>query len=157
MNLSAPAAAATPAPTTPAAPAASTVRRAPNTLTVPSLDDGSASASATLHQVASYVTMLGTALGESAESYARLVKRGFLDDAISYAQYAYALVDYDKSLDDDGFKGMIEGGVMEALKGARSYGTPVAVDVNLRDELDMARAAAANAADALALLATKHA
>ena len=103
----------TAAPATPA-PAEATVRRSPSTLSVPSLDNGSASAAASLDQVASYVGMLHAALGDDPAFYARLVKRGFLDNAIDYARYADSLIDYDKDLDNDGFKGMIEGAVLEA-------------------------------------------
>jgi hypothetical protein len=141
-----------PAPT----PEAEPVHRAPSTLTVPSLDDGSATAMASLDQVASYVGMLKGALGEDPTFYARLVKRGFLDSAIDYAKYAYSVIDYDKSLDNDGIKGIIDGAVLEALLAARGMGTPVAADPNLVDELEMARAAAANSARGLEALVTKR-
>jgi hypothetical protein len=141
-----PAAPATPAP----APAEEAVRRAPQTsFSVPSLDDGSASASASLDQVASYVGMLHAALADDPAFYARLVKRGFLDNAIDYARYADSLIDYDKDLDNDGFKGMIEGAVLEALLAAKGMGTPAVAEPNLADELRMAQAAATNAARGL--------
>lgn len=137
---------------TPAEPGAA-VERAPGALSVPTMDDGSATASASLDQVASYVGMLHAALGEDPTFYARLVKRGFLDSAIDYARYAHAVVDYDRLLDNDGFKGMIEGAVLEALLAARGMGTPGVAEPDLADELDMARAAASNAARGLETLA----
>lgn len=143
----------TPVPAAPA-PATEGVRRSPGSLAVPSLEDGSAAASASLDQVASYVSMLHAALGEDPSFYARLVKRGFLESAIDYAKYAYAVVDYDKAGDNDGFKGMIEGAVLEALLAARDMGTPSISEPNLADELAMARAAATNAARGLQTLVT---
>jgi hypothetical protein len=153
-------AATLPSPTspTPEAPTVepAPVRRAPGTVSVPSVDDGSASASASLDQVASYVGMLHAALGDDPAFYARLVKRGFLDSAIEYARYAYGLIDYDKDLDNDGFKGMIDGAVLEALLAAKGMGTPVVAEPNLADELAMAGAAASNAARGLETLAGKR-
>ncbi|MCW2922311.1 MAG: hypothetical protein JWL76_2185 [Thermoleophilia bacterium] len=129
--------------------------RAPSsTIGVPTLDDGSASASASLNQVASYVGMLHAALGEDPSFYARLVKRGFLESAIEYTRYALSVVDYDKRLDNDGFEGMIEGAVLEALIAARNMGTPTVTEPNLADELRMAGAAASNAAKGLETLVT---
>lgn len=129
------------------------MRRAPSTVAVPSVDDGSAAASSSLDQVASYVGLLHAALGDDPSFYARLVKRGFLDSAIEYARYAYALLDYDKGVDNDGFKGMIDGAVLEALLAAKGMGTPTVAEPNLADELAMARAAATNAARGLETLA----
>ena len=146
----APAASGAPAPPVPSPP----VRRAPSSLAVPSVDDASAAASAALHQTASYVGLLTEALDRSADEYTRVVKNGFLDDAISYAQYAHALIDYDKNVDNDGFAGMVEGAVMAALKGVRAHREPIADPANLRAELTMAGAAATNAASAMALLAS---
>ncbi|MCW2927496.1 MAG: hypothetical protein JWM86_1464 [Thermoleophilia bacterium] len=149
----------------PAAPVASpapspavdgAVRRSPSSLNVPSLEDGSASASASLDQVASYVGMLKAALVDDPNFYARLVKRGFLDSAIDYAKYAYAVVDYDQHVNNDGFKGIIEGAVLEALVAARDMGTPAIAEPNLADELAMAAAAATNAARGLQALVTGH-
>lgn len=151
---------ATPAPATPAPaptePPAGTVARAPSALGVPTVDDGSAAASASLEQVASYVGMLHAAIDENPSFYARLVKRGFLDSAIDYAKYAYAIIDYDKSLDNDGFKGMIEGAVLEALLAVRGMGTPAVPDPDMVDELKMAAAAAGNAAHGLVTLVAKR-
>lgn len=149
---------ADPAPAAPAPgePAPDAVRRAPSTLRVPSVDDGSAAASASLAQVASYVGMLHAALGDDPDFYARLVKRGFLDSAIDYARYAIAVIDYDKHLDNDGFMGMIDGAVLEALLAAKGMGTPSIAEPNLADELAMARAAATNAAGGLEALVTAH-
>lgn len=129
------------------------IRRAPGTLAAPTLDDASATASASLQQVASYVGMLDAALGDDPTFYDRLVQRGFLDSAIDYARYAYDVIDFDHQLDNDGFEGMIEGAVIKALLAARSMGTPAAAEPNLIGELKMAGAAAANAATALATLA----
>jgi hypothetical protein len=160
MKLAAtlPAPSTTVPPATEAAPAdPAPVKRAPSTLAVPSLDDGSASASSSLDQVASYVGLLHGALNDDPAFYARLVKRGFLESAIEYARYAYALVDYDKSLDNDGFKGMIDGAVLEALLAAKGMGVPTIAEPNLKDELAMARAAATNAARGLETLVTHHA
>ena len=131
-----------------------TVRRAPSTLQVPPVDDGSATASASLNQVASYVGMLRAALGEDPSFYARLVKRGFLESAIEYTRYALEVVDVDKRVDNDGFEGMIEGAVLEALLAARNMGTPAVEDPNLSSELSMAGAAATNAANGLLSLVT---
>ncbi|MCB0877766.1 MAG: hypothetical protein KDC46_02140, partial [Thermoleophilia bacterium] len=88
----------TPAPTTPAADEAGAAlpRRAPSVLQVPSVDDGSAAASASLDQVASYVGMLHAALDEDVSFYGQLVKRGFLDSAIDYARYALEVIDNDR-------------------------------------------------------------
>lgn len=151
-------AAALPSPSAPAAPVADAepppVERAPGVVAVPSLDDGSAAASSSLDQVASYVGMLHAALNDDPSFYARLVKRGFLESAIEYARYAYALVDYDKALDNDGFKGMIDGAVLEALLAAKGMGVPTIAEPNLTSELAMARAAATNAARGLETLAT---
>ncbi len=145
----------TPAPVDGGAGPADVPRRAPSSvLGVPTLDDGSASASASLNQVASYVSMLHAALGEDPSFYARLVKRGFLESAIEYTRYALAVVDYDKRLDNDGFEGMIEGAVLEALLAARNMGTPTVAEPNLADELRMAGAAATNAARGLDSLVT---
>jgi hypothetical protein len=143
---------APPAEATPADATPSPVKRAPSALAVPALNDGSASASASLDQVASYVSMLHAALGDDLSFYARLVKRGFLDSAIEYAKYAYALVDYDKAQDNDGFKGMIDGAVLEALLAAKGMGTPTVATPILADELSMAQAAATNAARGLETL-----
>jgi hypothetical protein len=129
------------------------VRRAPSALAVPELENGSAAASASLDQVASYVGMLHGALADDPSFYARLVKRGFLDSAIEYTRYALAVVDFDKHLDNDGFDGMIEGAVLQALLAARNMGTPTITEPNLADELSMARAAASNAARGLQVLA----
>jgi hypothetical protein len=137
-------------------PAPAPVHRAPSTLTVPSLDDGSASAMASLDQVASYVGMLKGALADDPSFYARLVKRGFLDSAIDYAKYAYSVIDYDKSVDNDGIKGIIDGAVLEALLAASTMGTPAVADPNLVDELAMAGAAASNSARGLEALVTKR-
>ncbi len=142
------------APAAPAAPTDVPRRHPGSTLGVPDLDDGSASASASLDQVASYVNMLHAALGEDPSFYARLVKRGFLESAIEYTRYALAVVDYDKRLDNDGFEGMIEGAVLEALLAARNMGTPTIAEPNLADELRMAGAAASNAARGLSTLVT---
>lgn len=144
----------TEAPASPAAPSDVPRRHPSSTLGVPTLDDGSASASASLDQVASYVSMLHAALGEDPSFYARLVKRGFLESAIEYTRYALAVVDYDKRVDNDGFEGMIEGAVLEALLAARNMGTPSVAEPNLADELRMAGAAASNAARGLATLVT---
>ena len=148
-----------PAPPVTEAPAAepAPVRRAPSSLNVPAIDDGSASAASSLDQVASYVGMLHAALSDDPTFYARLVKRGFLDSAIEYAKYAYALVDFDKHLNNDGFKGMIDGAVLEALLAAKGMGTPTIAEPNLSGELAMARAAASNAARGLEALVTGHA
>jgi hypothetical protein len=129
------------------------IQRAAGTLAAPTLDDASATASASLHQVASYVGMLDAALGDDPTFYERLVQRGFLDSAIDYARYAYDVIDFDGELDNDGFEGIIEGAVIEALLAARNMGTPVAAEPALIGELKMAGAAAANAATALATLA----
>lgn len=142
------------APADPAEPAMPS--RAPSTLAVPSLEDGSASASASLNQVASYVDMLQTAHTAHAGDYARLVKRGFLDSAIEYTRFALAVLEYDKRVDNDGFEGMVEGAVLQALLAARNMGTPTVVEPNLVAELGMARAAASNAADGLRALVTGH-
>ena len=152
MLASAPSTVPMPAPAAVSDVPASEVRRAPSVLGVPTLDDGSASASASLDQVASYVGMLHTALTGDPTTYARLVKRGFLESAIDYAKYAYAVIDYDKSLNNDGFKGMIEGAVLEALIAASDMGTPTITEPSLADELSMARAAATNAAHGLQTL-----
>lgn len=145
MIISAPRAAVVP----PVAAEPALPRRAPSTLAVPTLEDGSASAAASLDQVASYVGMLHGALNDDPSFYARLVKRGFLESAIDYARYAFALIDYDKTLDNDGLEGMIEGAVLDALLSARDMGTPAIVEPDLSNELTMARAAATNAARAL--------
>ena len=158
MKLHAAALPSTVPPTAPANdPADAAVRRAPGTLAAPSLEDASATASASLDQVASYVGMLHTALSDDPTFYARLVKRGFLENAIDYAKYAYAVIDYDKAGDNDGFKGMIDGAVLEALLAARTMGTPAVAEPNLADELAMAKAAATNAARGLqSLVITSH-
>lgn len=140
-----------PAPTTPAKVG---VRRAPSPLAVPSVDDASAAASASLNQVASYVGMLHGALADDPAFYERLVKRGFLDSAIDYTRYALSLIDYDKQVDNDGFEGIVDGGVLTALLAARGMGTPSVAEPNLADELAMARAAATNAASGLQALVT---
>lgn len=142
-----------PSTTSAADPVDAPARRAPGTLSVPTLDDASATASASLQQVASYVGMLDAALGDDPTFYERLVQRGFLDSAIDYARYAYDVIEIDGQLDNDGFEGMIEGAVIEALLAARSMGTPTAAEPALVGELKMAGAAAANAAAALATLA----
>lgn len=116
---------------------------------VPSLDDGSAAAAASLDQVASYVSLLTSALQTSPDEYARTIKRGFLESAINYTKYAYGIVDYDRTLDNDGFKGMIEGAILDSLIAARQLGIPVAMEPNILDELRMAGSAATNAAKAL--------
>lgn len=144
----APAPAAQGAEPAPAEPAP--VRRSPGSaINVPSVDDGSAAGSAALNQVASYVSMLHAALADDPNFYARLVKRGFLDSAIDYTRYALAVIEYDKHLDNDGFDGMIDGAVLEALLAARGMGTPIVAEPNLADELRMAGAAATNAARGL--------
>lgn len=151
MKLTAAPIASMPAPTEASTDAP---RRHPSTLGVPTLDDASASASASLNQVASYVSMLHAALGEDPSFYARLVKRGFLESAIEYTRYALSVVDFDKRVDNDGFEGMIEGAVLEALLAARNMGTPAVAEPNLADELRMAGAAASNAAKGLEALVT---
>jgi hypothetical protein len=143
------------APAVPAPAPPAPTRRAPSSLTTPSLDDASAAASASLDQVASYVGLLQGALSDDTAFYERLVKRGFLDNAIDYTKYALAVMEYDKSLDNDGFDGIVEGAVLEGLLAAKSMGTPAFADPNLVDELSMAKAAATNAADGLALLAAR--
>lgn len=153
------------APTAPAATSTSPMprpgpdvptRRAPGPLTTPSLDDASATAASSLDQVASYIELLQGALVEDTAFYERLVKRGFLDNAIDFTKYALSVMDYDKSLDNDGFDGIVEGAVLEGLLAARSMGTPTAGDPDLADELSMARAAATNAAQGLAILAARQ-
>ncbi len=138
------------APTAPEVP-----RRAPSVLQVPSIDDASAAASASLDQVASYAGMLQAAAGDDPEFYERLVNRGFLDSAIEYTRYSLELIDEDRHLDNDGFDPMIAGAVLEALLSARNMGTPVGTEPNLVDELRMAQAAATNAAKGLLALATR--
>jgi len=148
--------------TTPSIPAPTSsveeapIRRAPSLLSTPALDDASATASASLQQVASYVEMLHVALGENPTFYQRLIKRGFLDAAIDYARYATSILEYDKLLDNDGFQGMIEGAVLEGLLSARNMGTPAIAEPDLSDELAMARAAAMNAAKGLDSLVAGH-
>lgn len=131
------------------------MRRAPSVMSVPSIDDGSAAASASLDQVASYVQLLHAALGDDPSFYERLVRRGFLDSAIDYARYAVGVIDHDKHLDNDGLMGMIDGAVIEALLAAKGMGTPAIAEPNLADELAMARAAATNAARGLEALVTR--
>lgn len=129
---------------------------APGAMWAPTMGDSSATASASLDQVARYVGMLHAALGEDPSFYARLVTRGFLDIAIDYARYAQAVMDHDGLLDDDHVKGMIQRAVLEALLTARRMGIRGVAERDLADELDMARAAAANAARALESLVGSH-
>lgn len=138
-----PSATVSPSATAPATD--SPVKRGPSTLTVPSLEDGSAAASASLDQVASYLGLLTEDGGE----YEERLKRGFLESAIEYAKFAGNVLDYDESVDNDGFQGIIEGAVLQSLYAAKSVGVPPSFSQSLFDELAMAQAAATNAARGL--------
>lgn len=126
--------------------------RLPSALEVPSVPDGSAAAAASLDQVASYVGLLSESMVSGPDAYARTIKRGFLESALNYAKYAYAMVDFDQSVNNDGFKGMIEGAVIESLVTAKQMGLPTGAEPDLVNELTMVAAAATNAARALEAL-----
>lgn len=145
-----------PAPTTPAAEP-TPVRRAPSILQVPAMPDGSAAAAASLDQVASYVAMLTGALGDDPSFYDRLVKRGFLDNAIDYTRYALEVLDNDRLEDNDGFVGMVEGAVLGSLREAQGLGSAAAARADLVAELRMAQSGASNAAKSLLALGTRPA
>lgn len=142
-------------PPAPTQPAPIPTRSTPSQLTVPNLDDGSATASAALHQVATYVDVLAQAR-TTPEAYGKLVQRGFLDSAIALAAYSQGIVEYDKVGDNDAFAGMVAGSVVDALNAVKRMSIDTDI-VELGAELTTARDAASNLARGLELLVARQA
>lgn len=101
-------------------------------------------------QTAGYATMLERALapknGTPSPVYARLYRRGVLDDAISYAGYAVDALKNDGNSTNDRFAEIIDASVINVLSGVRRLGPTIAeADTQaVRDELVMAIASARN-------------
>lgn len=91
-----------------------------------------------LDQVARYVRMLGAALADSPEFYARLVQRGFLLSAIDHASVASELTDLQAGATST---------ILERLTGARVMGS--AASAELVQALQLAQVEAVAAAHAI--------